>query len=75
MAFDECVLAGILDPKKGLNGVIICQIFDLSMVRFANVSGLEVDANLLKFNEPMDPSVTLASSQQSTFTGRSAVKK
>ena len=29
------------------------------MLRFDNVLQLEVDTNLAKFNEPMDPSVTL----------------
>ena len=48
-----------MDPDEGLNGVTICQIFDHVMLRFANVSQLEVDFNLTRFNKPMDPSVTL----------------
>ena len=59
-AFDEFVLAELMDPDEGLNGVTIRQIFDHVMLRFANVSQLEVDSNLIRFNEPMDPSVTLA---------------
>ena len=59
-AFDEYVLAELMDPDEGLNGVTIRQIYDHVMLRFANVSQPEVDANLAKFNEPMDPSVTLA---------------
>ena len=49
-----------MDPDEGLNGVTICQLFDHVMLRFANVSQLEVDSNLIRFNKPMDPSVTLA---------------
>ena len=57
---DEYILAELMDPDEGLNGITIRQIYDHVMLRFANVSQLEVDANLAKFNEPMDPSVTLA---------------
>ena len=59
-AFDEFVLAELMDPDEGLNGVTIRQIFDHVMLRFANVSQLEVISNLIRFNEPMDPRVTLA---------------
>ena len=44
----------------GLNGVTIRQIFDHVMLRFANVSQLKVNSNLIRFNAPTDPSVTLA---------------
>ena len=49
-----------MDPVEGLNGVTICQIFDHVMLRFANISQLEVDANLIRFNKLMDTRVTLA---------------
>ena len=49
-----------MDPDEGLNGVTVCQIFDHIMLCFANVSQLEVDSNLIRFNKPMDPSVTLS---------------
>jgi hypothetical protein len=58
-AFNEFVLIELMDPDKGLNGVAIPQIFDRVMLQFANVLQLEVNTNLIKFNEPMDPSVTL----------------
>ena len=59
-AFDVFVLANLMNPGKGLNGVTICQIFGHVMLRFVNVSQLEVDSNLIRFNKPMYPSITLA---------------
>ena len=59
-AFDEWVLAALEDPDEGLNGVTIRDVYYYVMSNYATIFQAEVDANLNKFNEPIDASRNLA---------------
>ena len=58
-AFEEWVISALEDPNKGLNGVIIRDVYDYVMGNYATISQAEVDTNLNTFNELIDASCTL----------------
>ncbi|KAL7531195.1 hypothetical protein ACHAXR_003897, partial [Thalassiosira sp. AJA248-18] len=59
-ALEPFVYAELDDPDEGLDGVNIRDLYDHIMDRFAKISQVEIDANLVEFNEGIDPSKTLA---------------
>ena len=59
-AFVKWLLAALEDPDEGLNGVTICNVYDYVLSNYATISQAEVDANLEKFNKPINASQTLA---------------
>ena len=59
-AFDNFVTAELDDPDEGLDRVLILDLYDHVMDRFASVMQDEIDANLALFNQPMDASRPLA---------------
>ena len=59
-AFDKFVYAKLDDPDEGLNDVELRDLYDHVMDRFASISQQEIDANLVDFNEGIDPTLTLA---------------
>ena len=54
------MLAALEDPSKGLNGFTIRDVYDYVMSNHMKISQAEVDANLDKFNKPINASHTLA---------------
>ena len=59
-AFNEYVYAKIDDPDKGLNDVIIQDLYDCVMDCFAQISQSKIDSKLASFNDGIDPSKMLA---------------
>ena len=59
-ALEDFTYAEIDDPDEGLNDVIIIDLYNHIMDRFANISQAEIDANLATFNEGIDATKTLA---------------
>ena len=59
-ALEDWTYAEIDDPDEGLNSVHIIDLYNHIMDRYANISQSEIDANLITFNEGIDPSKTLA---------------
>ena len=59
-AFNKWVLAALEDPAKGINGVTIRDVYDYVMGNYTTISQAEVNANIGKFNKPIDARSTLA---------------
>ena len=59
-AFEPFVYAELDDPDEGLANVTIRAFIAHIMDNFATISQTEIDDNLIKFNQGIDPSCTLA---------------
>jgi hypothetical protein len=59
-ALDPFVYAELDDPDEGLNDTSIRDLYDHVMDRFAKISQTEIDENLVRFNDGIDPTKTLA---------------
>ena len=59
-ALEPFVYAELDDPDEGLSAIEIRDLYDHVMDRFANISQNEIDENLARFNEGIDPTRTLA---------------
>ena len=59
-ALEPFVYAELDDPDEGLNDISLRELYDHVMDRFAHISQEEIDANVARFNEGIDPTKTLA---------------
>lgn len=59
-AIEDVYYAELDDPDEGLNSVEIRDFIDHIRSRYCKISQDEIDANLTKFNEGIDPSMPLA---------------
>ena len=48
------------DPEKGLNGINIRTFFKLILDRYCDIGQTDIDDNITRFNEAIDPSLPLA---------------